>query len=79
MDTGILNVSFSLRCELLAQVCGVLVLDVFHNRVPASPCQLLPASEDSSFSPSVIVDLVAVARGIDNIQSQANTVLFDHC
>lgn len=51
MDAGILNVSLALRRELLAQVCGVLVLDVLDDWVPAA----------------VIVHQVAIARGVDDV------------
>jgi hypothetical protein len=36
MDTGILNVAFSLRGEFFSKVGRVLIFDVFHDRVPAS-------------------------------------------
>lgn len=61
MDAGILDVALSLSGELLAEVCRVLVLDVLHNWIPAS----------------VVVDLVAVTWGIDNVQAETNTVLLD--
>lgn len=32
---SILDVSFSLRRELLSQICRMLILDVFDDRVPA--------------------------------------------
>ena len=35
VNTGILDVSFSLRCQLLSQVCRMLVLDIFDNGIPA--------------------------------------------
>lgn len=39
----------------------MLILDIFDNWVPAS----------------VVVDLVAIARGIDNVQPQTDTVLLN--
>lgn len=36
VDTGILNVALTLSSELLAKVCGVLILDILDNRVPAN-------------------------------------------
>lgn len=36
VDTGILNVALTLSSELFAKVCGVLILDVLDNRVPAN-------------------------------------------
>jgi hypothetical protein len=61
VDAGVLNVSLTLRGELLAQVGAVLVLDVFHNGVPAA----------------VIVNEVAVAGGVDDVQTQTNAILLD--
>lgn len=61
MDAGILNVAFSLGGELLAEVCGVLVLDVLHNWIPAS----------------VVVDLISVTWGIDNVEAETDAVLLD--
>ncbi len=61
VDTGVLNISLTLSCELLSEVCGVLVLDVLDDWVPAS----------------VIVDLITITRCIDNVQPQTNTILLD--
>lgn len=61
VDTGILDVSFSLSSEFLSEVCRVLVLDVLDNWIPAS----------------VVVNLVAIAGGIHNVQPQTDTVLLD--
>lgn len=61
MDAGILNVSFSLRSEFLAEVGRVLVLNVFDDWVPAS----------------VVVHLVAVAWGVHDIQPQTNSILLN--
>jgi len=62
VDTGVLDISFSLRSEFLSEVCRVLVLDIFDNWVPAS----------------VVVYLITIAGGIHNVQAQTNTVLFDN-
>lgn len=62
VDAGILDVSLSLRGEFLPQVRRVLILDVLDNGVPAA----------------VIVDQVAVARGVDDVESQTNAVLLDN-
>lgn len=35
VDTGILDVALTLSSKLLAKVCGVLILDILDNRVPA--------------------------------------------
>jgi hypothetical protein len=61
VDTGILDISLTLSCELLSEICGVLILNVLDNRIPAS----------------VIVDLITITRGIDNVQPQTNTILLD--
>lgn len=62
VDAGILDISLSLSSKLLPEVCRVLVLDVLHNWVPAS----------------LVVYLVTVTRGINNVQPQADTVLLDN-
>lgn len=36
VNTGILNITVTLSGKLLSKVRGVLILDVFDNRVPAS-------------------------------------------
>lgn len=61
VDTGILDISLTLSCELLSEICGVLILNVLDNRIPAS----------------VIVDLITITRSIDNVQPQTNTILLD--
>ena len=61
VDTGVLNVSLTLSCELLSEVCGVLILDILDNWIPAS----------------VVVDLIAVPWGVDNVQPQTNAILLD--
>lgn len=61
VDAGILDVSFSLGGKLFSEVCRVLVLDILDDWVPAS----------------LVVHLVSVSRGINNVQPQADTVLLD--
>ena len=51
VDTGILDVSLTLSCEFLSEVCRVLVLDVLDDWIPAS----------------VVVHLITITRGIDNV------------
>ena len=51
VDARVLEVSLALGSELLAQVGAVLVLDVLDNGVPAA----------------LVVDQVAVARGVDDV------------
>ena len=62
MDASVLNVPLTLGSELFSQVGAVLVLNVLDDGVPAA----------------VVVDKVAVARGVDDVQSQAHTVLLDN-
>lgn len=62
VNAGILDVTLSLSGELLAEVRRVLVLDVLDDWVPAS----------------IVVYLVAVTRGIDNVQAESHAVLFDN-
>jgi hypothetical protein len=61
VDTCILNIAFTLGGKFLSKVRRVLVLNVFHNRIPAP----------------VIVYLVSVTWGIDNIESESDAILFD--
>jgi len=58
----VLNVSLSLRSELLSEIGTMLVLDVFHNGIPAS----------------IVVDQISVARSVNNVQAQADSILFDN-
>jgi hypothetical protein len=62
VNAGVLNVSLSLGGKLLAQVCRVLVLDVLDDGVPAA----------------VVVDQVAVSRGVNNVELEAHAVLLDN-
>lgn len=61
VNTGILNISFSLGCKFLSEVCRVLIFNVLDNWIPAS----------------IIVDLISIAWGIDNVESQLYAVLLD--
>lgn len=47
VNTGILNVTLTLRGEFLAEVCRVLVLDIFDNGVPAVSIVSIYGSDDS--------------------------------
>lgn len=53
VDSGVLDVAVALGGEFFAQVCRVLVLDVLDNWIPAA----------------VVVNKVAVARGVDDVQT----------
>jgi hypothetical protein len=61
VDAGILDVPLTLGSELLAQIGRVLILDVLDDGVPAA----------------VVVDQVAVAGGIDDVEPQADAILLD--
>lgn len=61
VDTGILDISLTLSCELLSEVCGVLVLDILDDWIPAP----------------VVVDLIAITWGIDNVQPQTNSIFLN--
>ena len=61
VDARVLDVALALGRELLAQVGGVLILDVLDDGVPAA----------------VIVDQVAIAGGVDNVEAQTHAVLLD--
>lgn len=57
-----LHSPFTLSCQLFPQVCGVLVLDVFDDRIPAA----------------VVVDQVTIAGGVDDVEPKPDAVLLDH-
>ena len=61
VDPGVLDVPLALCRQLLPQIRGVLVLDVLDDGVPAA----------------VVVDEVAVARGVDDVEAEAHAILFD--
>ena len=61
VDARVLDVALPLRGQFLAQVRAVLVLDVLHDRVPAA----------------VVVDQVAVAGRVDDVEAQTHAVLLD--
>lgn len=62
VNASILDIPFTLSSEFLSEVCRVLILNVLDNWVPAS----------------VIVDLITITWGIDNVESQTNTILFNN-
>lgn len=61
VDAGVLDVALTLGSEFLAEVGRVLVLDVLDDGVPAA----------------VVVDHVAVAGGIDNVEAETDAILLD--
>lgn len=82
VNTSILDITLTLSCELFAEVGGVLIFDVFDNWVPAvsrnrleSVCKF--SIERVHAIPSVIVHLVAISGGVDNVQPQTDSVFLD--
>lgn len=61
VNAGVLNVLVAVGCELLTQVGGVLVFDVLDDGVPAA----------------VVVDQVAVAGSVNNVESESDAILLD--
>jgi len=53
MDARILDVSITLSGKLLSEIRRMLIFDVFDNRVPTS----------------IVVNLIAIPRSIDNIET----------
>ena len=81
VDTRVLDVPITHRGELFAQVGTMLVFDVFNNGVPAMKkkgseyiCELC---KQPLRVPVFVVDLVAVPRRVNNVQSEFHTVLND--
>lgn len=61
MDPGVLQIFLTLCCELLPEICAMLILDVLDNWVPAA----------------IIVDEIAIARCIHDVEAQTHAILFD--
>lgn len=83
VDTGILNITVTLGSKFLAKVCRVLILDVLHNRIPTRCIVSLTRThhypkEIIGEVPSVVVNLVTVARSVDNVQPETDTVFLDN-
>jgi len=81
MDTRILDVSVSHGCELFAQICAVLVFDVFDNGIPAvsvySQLRKFLIMRGNWHIPSLIVKLVSVTRSVNDVESKSNTIFDD--
>lgn len=73
MDPGVLDVAFSLGSKLLSEVCGVLVLDVLDDRVPATwsvrLCTRVRFNCGMWYIPAVVINLVAIAGGVDDVET----------
>lgn len=79
MHASILNVSLSLSCQFLAQIRGMLIFDIFDDGIPARRNKLRSQEHPDNHLPSLIVDLVTIARCVHNVQAQSNPVLFNDC
>lgn len=85
VDAGILDVPLTLGSEFLAKVGRVLILDVLDNGVPARMhvnTTSYSAPSEEEFVPSVVVDLVTVARRINDVQTKTDSIFLDdysHC
>ena len=81
MDTRILDVSVTHGRKFFAQICAMLVFDIFNDGIPAvSVCTQLRKkliTKEIWHVPSLVVDLVAVTGSVDDIQSKPNTILND--
>lgn len=81
MNTSVLNITLSLSGEFLAEIGGMLILDVLHDRIPTTYHVSFQISKLmlSGFGgiPSIIVHLITVAWGINNVQPKANTIFLD--
>ena len=83
MDTRILDVSVAHGRKLFTQICAVLVFNVFNNGIPAKSAYIqlrtISLIQGTLDAPSFVVDLVAVTRSVDYIESKSNAILDDDC
>ena len=92
VDTSVLDVAVAHGSEFLAEVRAVLVLDVLDDRVPAAVISCTrqrgvcggygKASGTHGrrgYVPVFVIDLVAVAGRVDDVQPEADTVLNNDC
>ena len=78
MDTGVLDVAFSLGGKLFTEVGRMLVLDVFDNRVPTRSVSCCAIMKKMCL-PSVIVHLISIAWSVNDIETQSHTIFFNNC
>lgn len=57
----------------------MLIFDVLDDRVPATGLLAQNSTAGLGAVPSIVVDLISIARCVHNVQSQAHTVLLDDC
>lgn len=80
VNPGILDVALTLGSEFLAEVGRVLILDVLDNGVPARiriNSTSFSACSKEDFVPSVVVDLVTVARRVNDVQTKTDSIFLD--
>jgi hypothetical protein len=61
VNPGVLEITFTLGSEFLAQICRVLVFDVLDNWVPAA----------------LVVDQIAVTGSVDNVETETHAIFLD--
>jgi hypothetical protein len=61
VNSGVLEITFTLGSEFLAQICRVLVFDVLDNWVPAA----------------LVVDQIAVTGSVDNVETETHAIFLD--
>lgn len=82
VDTGILDITVTLSREFFAEVGRVLVLNVLHDGVPTK--RIISSTVwkwtgrliDCSV-PSVVVDLITIARSVDNVQPETDPIFLN--
>lgn len=79
VNPSVLDVTLALCGKLLSEICRMLVFNVLHNRVPAMSqiSSYSRASMDIHDIPSVVVHLVTITGGINNVQPQTHTILLN--
>ena len=80
--TRILDVAVADCCQLLAEVCAVLVLDVLDDRIPAKdksqPKHTKAGLEDTWNAPVFVIDHVTVAWRVHDVQPQTYAIFTDN-
>lgn len=78
MDTCILDISVAHGRQFFAQICTVLVFDVLNYGIPTVyPIEKRLIIKGNRDLPSLVVDLVAITRGINNVESKSDAILND--
>lgn len=77
VDAGVLDVAVTHGCQLFAKVGTVLVLDVLDDRVPTARTVRSMNLMRRKCRPVLVVDLVAVAWGVDDVETKSDAILGD--